>query len=347
MCGAIVTANLVLTSDMTCAQDALIVGADNVTIDLGGHTILGVSSAATVGVMDPLVSPQETVHSFALKHGTIAGFGTGVSAVAFDNNTDHATINGVHLIDHVGVQLGGVSGNIITNDTFEPPSGDTLATGIETGQRNGSGFDRFSNNTFKSLSTAIDLFQWGNMTIDHNTFTGNRVALSTEKATGVTFASNDIEGGWVGDSYGVFLGDASDDITVTGNTIENMLIGVDMIGSGFGVDAIAVSNNIVSGNGASGIVLIGNNSGTVTIQGNTASGNGFNPGDATNSPIGTAALIDGIYINVTPGSTTLRANHSNNNAGHGIQVSGTVVDGGGNTASGNVGSPQCVGVACS
>src|SRR4029079_11118105 len=106
-----------------------------------------------------------------------------------------------------------------------------------------------------------------------------------------------------------------------------------LIDIGFGISDVEVGGNTFNQNGAAGIALLGTNLGIISIHDNNASGNGFDPGTATNDPLGTEVLNDGIYVDVQPGSTTLRANHANFNADHGVQASGAT-DGGGNTASG-------------
>ena len=37
LCGQTITSNVIFTADQTCAGDGLIVGADAITIDLGGN----------------------------------------------------------------------------------------------------------------------------------------------------------------------------------------------------------------------------------------------------------------------------------------------------------------------
>lgn len=40
-CGETIVANTVLDSDLACAEEGLIIGADNITLDLNGHTLRG------------------------------------------------------------------------------------------------------------------------------------------------------------------------------------------------------------------------------------------------------------------------------------------------------------------
>ena len=69
-CGTVVTTSITLTSDLgPCVGDALIAGADNITINLGGFTISGTGTGAGVRVA------QRT--GVTVTNGTIQGFPAG------------------------------------------------------------------------------------------------------------------------------------------------------------------------------------------------------------------------------------------------------------------------------
>ena len=80
-CGQRVTANFVLANDMTCTTDAFVINADNVTLDLGGHTITGPG-------MGPQTWPQPQLDTVGVRtgghanvtvrNGTISQFSTGI-----------------------------------------------------------------------------------------------------------------------------------------------------------------------------------------------------------------------------------------------------------------------------
>jgi para-nitrobenzyl esterase len=50
LCGAVITADLKLDHNLACSGDALIVGADGITLDLNGRTITGSGTGAGIGV---------------------------------------------------------------------------------------------------------------------------------------------------------------------------------------------------------------------------------------------------------------------------------------------------------
>jgi hypothetical protein len=146
-------------------------------------------------------------------------------------------------------------------------------------------------------------------------------------------------------SNGVWASDAASKVTVTGNDIDGLQIGVHLVGTAFFVSDISVSGNTIEESGAAAIVMVGENPQRIAIDHNTVNRNGFTPAGVTNAPLGSEVIDDGIYVDATNGPVTITANHADGNAGHGIENIGAT-DGGGNTATLNHTAPQCVGVAC-
>ena len=106
-CGQVVTQNVVLTSNLNCADsDGLIVGASDIVIDLNGHTISGPDAdsqektSSKVGVMVP------NVNNIVIKDGTIQGFQAGILMTGSQN----IEINGIVSKDNqIGVFSTGAS----------------------------------------------------------------------------------------------------------------------------------------------------------------------------------------------------------------------------------------------
>ncbi len=66
-----VTQSITVTNDLTdCLLDGLVVGADNITIDLMGHTIDGVGLGAGIR--------NDGYDSVTIRNGTVSGFDFGV-----------------------------------------------------------------------------------------------------------------------------------------------------------------------------------------------------------------------------------------------------------------------------
>ena len=75
-CGQVVMTNAFLTQDMYCpASDGVVVGADNVTVDLKGFTLRGDLSNGHFGIDDQAGFDQLTV-----KNGVVRNFAVGVEA---------------------------------------------------------------------------------------------------------------------------------------------------------------------------------------------------------------------------------------------------------------------------
>ncbi len=73
VCGLTITQNTTLTEDLLgCEGDGVIVAADGVTLDLNGHSIVGLRKERTVGVR------AEGVKNLTITNGSIAAFERGI-----------------------------------------------------------------------------------------------------------------------------------------------------------------------------------------------------------------------------------------------------------------------------
>ncbi|MEV7013126.1 right-handed parallel beta-helix repeat-containing protein [Streptosporangium sp. NPDC051022] len=68
-CGDVLTSSVTLTADLSCPGDGLTVGADDVTVNLGGHTLSGGGTGFSTGVS---VIGHKGV---TVRNGTVTGFG--------------------------------------------------------------------------------------------------------------------------------------------------------------------------------------------------------------------------------------------------------------------------------
>ena len=69
-CGDTLTADVKLTADLACTGlQALIVGADKITIDLNGFTLSGDDDVGDVGIDNP-----QAFGGVVIKNGTVSGF---------------------------------------------------------------------------------------------------------------------------------------------------------------------------------------------------------------------------------------------------------------------------------
>jgi parallel beta-helix repeat protein len=84
-CAMHVTESLTLANDLTCAGDAMVVAADNVTVDLGGHTLTGPG-------MGPQTWPLPQLDSVGVRVG-------GHTGVTIRNGKTTAFSTGIYFID--------------------------------------------------------------------------------------------------------------------------------------------------------------------------------------------------------------------------------------------------------
>ena len=334
-CGAVLTADTRLQSDLlNCPGNGLVIGSDDITIDLAGHTVDGLGSAAPFG------------------------------SAGIDNGSGHDDVvvkNGVVREFDEGVVLAGTAGNVIR------------ALRVSANRSNGlfvDGFAAADSHDNKLLDNRIIGNSSDGLALrgsDHNTIRGNVSRVNGVRGISLTFSSqrNSVHGNVVsGNSgQGVLLLDLADDNDVALNRItDNGLAGVLVAGSNRnrvvantvtsnaeGVDLLAgdrplgsddnvLARNLVGANTGDGIFVYGPSefmgaqlpgaTGTVVL-GNVTNGNGD----------------DGIDARST--ATTITRNGADHNGDLGIDAVAGVVDGGGNHAAGNGDPLQCVNVACS
>jgi hypothetical protein len=354
-CGDTIMTSVVLTKNLTCSGDGLLVGATGVTIDLNGHTISGSGSGIGISTSAPWLNPIDS-GEFSIINGTIRGFESGVRLVFMSPSADRRTQSHLTHVRIVGNNYGidGVSAYGIVNVT-DSTLKDNRSFGVEvyssqlhvknsvladngvamrthvfsytsvsgsTFHRNGVGIWCADNgvdsmgNRFVDNDTAIRAWACG-ASITDNTITGSRLGVDvSDDVYGLNIVNNSFTGGGLG-------------LRVTGGTRQGL-------GQG-------IVNNTFARNGASGAELdrsYNANPEQVSVSGNRFRGNGSSPGEFVD-PQG-KPLTAGLWANFG----FLRQNISKGNAGLGIEAYAPAVDGGGNVAKGNGDPDQCLGVIC-
>ncbi len=97
-CGDTVTASTALTANLTCAGQALIVGADNITIDGGGYTMTGDGGVNDYGINNSGGYDNITIQNF----GNITNFNKGIyflnsESNSIENNTANSNSYGIYI----------------------------------------------------------------------------------------------------------------------------------------------------------------------------------------------------------------------------------------------------------
>lgn len=257
-----VTTNYTLTSDITFSDTGFIIGADNITLDLNGHTVTGpfIPNA-------PQLPPYNGVSvegrsGVTIKNGAIRGFVFGIRLVASSNNV--------------------VEGVTTTNNSF-----------------NGIVFDNSDNSQVKN-STSSNNGAFGvllNNGSDGNLVQGNTVFSNTTHGIFIggspgspppaPSVNNLIKANTVyGNGVNGILVRNSDNNIVDGNTVTGNRNGIALQS---GADNNQVKNNTVNNNSQRGINVVNNSPNEPpglppdnnTITCNKLSGNPLDINDAT------------------------------------------------------------------
>jgi parallel beta-helix repeat protein len=378
-CGDVLTQSTLVLNDLTdCADDGLVIGADGITVDLGGHTLAGVGAGTGIR--------NDGHDDVTIVNGQVREFASGLR---LGPGTSHNLVHTLELRDSTlaGLEVDGADSNrAMSNTVVDNAVGISLVGGAATNllQANlvgrsktaievrGSDENRLESNT---VSQAAD------EGIVLETAAGNRVVNNTVSATGdagvlIQAGSHDnvVRGNTLSQvaDAGVLISD-SDRNEVTANTAQllaatgvalqnaddGVVRGNDLRFNAGGLDLSASSgnlleNNLVSDGNGTGIAL-GPDSVRNVVRGNEASRN--NAGGIVVSgaaEAGTGNLIEqntasgnnGDGISVSSSVHTVSGNVANGNTAWGITAVAGNVDGGGNRASGNGQAEQCTGVVC-
>ena len=381
-CGQTLTSSTRLANGLVgCSGDGLVIGADNITVDLAGHSISGVNAPGSEGIAN---GGHPGVR---IRNGTIANFflnGVGLRGAprsAVSNLTIRKIGAGGGENDaSAGVLVKNspntlVTANAVTNDVsaFQSDGVDVLSSADTTVSGN-----RLANNAWDGM-VAIDSPRThviGNA-LDGNQNQGAEVNFGSDGTLlAGNHAGNNVSSGLVvgavsgariegnaltgnGDS-GLFMFDLLNS-QVSANRAGGNSVGIDLEGGQNVSTGNRIANNDASRNAEAGLVVGGGANDNVIVA-NLTNANRGGPGDGGgillfavtgNTVRGNVANANrGVGIGVfedQPGDSTgnvLTANVANSNQDHGISAADGTVDGGGNIAHGNTPLPNCLGVSC-
>jgi parallel beta-helix repeat protein len=185
-CGQTITATTTVSNDLTdCSGDGLVIGANGVVLNLGGHTIDG--SGSDTGIAN------NGFDNVTIQNGTLTGFLDGVS-VGNDANANKLLTLRVHDNAGVGIIVEGSSDNAVIsgNTAYANTAGihvlDSAAAQLTTNTTSG-------NDAGIILSETTGAILTGNKAIS-NGITGvtvNSASSATQLKT-TTASSNDLNG---------------------------------------------------------------------------------------------------------------------------------------------------------
>ena len=270
-CGAVITQNTTLTANVgPCSQGGLKIGADGITLNLGGFAVVGRANRTGDGV-GILVSGRTGV---VVRNGRVTDYDAGVAIVGGGGNT----VTGLLVKDNIGTTRRGDFGDGIA---ISDSGNNSLLTN-----------NVVHNGPFSGVAIVGD--SDGNL-LEDNVISDNNLGftgLDGVRVEGPGANNNVVRGNTVAgntlDGIAVFADSGTGNFN-TGNLIENNTV----VSNGFGLlaarpgDGIrlfiransnTVRNNVVSDNAGSGILLqfntnLATGASSNTITGNTASGN--------------------------------------------------------------------------
>ena len=330
-CGATLTTSTTLSADLVhCPGTALVIGADGITVNLGGHTISGTNADGSEGIASDghanvrIVGGRIT--DFRINGvGIRGGSGNLVRGVTVRRIGDGGA-EGEPVSAGIAISRsprGRVIGNDVSNDVHA-----FQADGVNVLDSPGSVVRR--NRLVRNSWNGLVLIGSAGSQVAHNALdgNGNNGAEVNGASNSVAVVANRARGNA---QIGIVVGSAHRVRVVRNTTAKNhtgflffdlhdSLIsanrarvngdGLVLSGGQFGSDGNRLVGNVANGNHGSGIVLVEDNAGH-------AAGN------------------------------VLTGNIAKRNAGHGMDAVAGTIDKGGNRASGNATPPQCVEVVCS
>lgn len=332
-CGATVTGAAVLTADLTCAGDGVTLAGD-ATLDLRGHTLAGPGrTTATTGITVTGIGDARVVG------GRLSGWGTGVGERAVEDPDEVSTLTA----DRVTFSGNGTAVNAAgsvpygsRNRTYDVRRG--AFTGNDRGISALFTRVRVRQAAFDRNGTAASVIA-GGLDVAASAFTRNRKAVECDES-GCALTRNVLAGNATTVTSMFFS-----DVTLTENTVSGSDVGyatIDPFGPG------TLTRNVFAGNTVA--VRIGE--GRVTATGNVFTGNrravvadGTAPDELSRADlVGNRFTRNGDAVDLLI-AASLKDNSATRNTGWGLHAP-NATDLGGNTASGNGRSPQCVGVVC-
>lgn len=377
-CGDTISVDTTLHADLIdCANDGIVIGADNITLNLNGHTIDGDATASDcpdgtacdTGIRNLAAHDRVTVQG-----GTVREFAVGV----FFSGGDRSRLR------DLSVSRNGDFGIIVENSTNVAINRNSLTdNGTSALLMADSRYAVVARNHVSgSGGYAVPMFGVDDSIVENNTLDrnahgilGDGTSRNTIQHNSVTHgggSSIDIGGGaannrivrnrLIDDGDGIVLAGeiAAHDNLISHNTVTRA--GLDSPDSGGfglildGADRNTVDNNTITGGRGPAIYV-------TSLEAPTASEDNVLSRNVANSRFSDGILVDnaasgtliqrnianrngldGIHVNAP--ATKLTRNIANRNHDLGIEAVFGVTDGGGNRAARNGNALQCVNLAC-
>ena len=325
-CGDVITQDTTLDSDLTCANEpALVIGADGVTLDLGGYAISTQRepSFTAIQVGDDAcsdVGAPEAENDVTIEDGTVHG---SVSLYC----TRRAHVHGLAFLDTVSqysLNVSDSTGTVIEDNRFEGTAG-SYPEDIRGGIQFYRGSDAQIRQNYLEGGTGILIV--GSGQVADNVLARTRHGIGCERGSCEIARNRIFDTAYDAISCYLSYGDG-------GSFHDNVIVRNDRFGIGLSYCHPSIKDNVITENGADGI-YVGGATGP-TIQGNEISHNGANGVrlDPISELPASAAVIgnriagnalDGIFVSARTrssgeGPPLLIGNTTDRNGDNGIDV---------------------------
>ena len=212
-CGAVLTASTTLHADLICTGDALVIGADGITLNLGGHTVRGSGTGTGIGI--------STRTNITVKNGTVSGFRSGAEV---DGGSSFVTFT------RVALSAGALTVDESTDVTFTHGSLGAV-TAIDanrvtvTHSQVSGGFLDFVSTITPVLTHDTITDAPMNLSEVADAVISDCVLVRSQILIGITDKSVVRHNRISGAANGVYIQDSADHISVLDNTFENNQVG--------------------------------------------------------------------------------------------------------------------------
>jgi parallel beta-helix repeat protein len=356
-CGDTIIVDTELISDLVnCPNNGVVIGADNITLDLNGHVIDGdgteFSDCPPDGVCDVGVVDFDH-HGVTIKGGRVREFTFGALVVgARDSRLSRLALKDnlfsgllVAASEHSEIDGLSVSRNGLTTDQAGIDLFDSHDLTL-------AGNDVFANGDIGFFVAGLDDSRFEENSLADNPETG----ILLDHGNGNTFSRNRFSNN--GDGL-VVSGHAN---TVAGNYVSDTVGGPD--GNGFGISLEGGTDNVIEGN-----IVVRSRQADIRLAafeqfggpptvGNTVRGNLVRDSEVDGLLVESTAADTFVERNIAIGAsddgidvdsaaTTVTGNLAMRNGDLGIEAVPGVTDGGGNKARANGNPAQCTNVSCS
>ena len=354
-CGDTITMDVELKHDLVdCPGTGIVIGADNIELDLNGHKIDGDGAlgCADFYACDYGVDNTAGHRGVTIANGSIREFATAAFVLGATDNRVRALSSSDNVLG--GLLLIGCTSCLIERNSISHNGVTTDQAGLIVFDSTDVRIER--NSVFANGDIGMFLIGIDSSRVERNSVSGNPEAGVVLEGSGNELSRNHVFEN--GDNIAVL----GDDNIVTRNEVDDALGFPDDPTGGFGILLVEGNRNLLDDNTVDGAASDGIRIRHPEAEG-TADDNVIRDNEVAR------AKLDGIVIdeaasgslverNVAFGAgddgidvesptTTLTKNRANGNGDLGIEAVAGVTDGGGNRASGNGNPAQCQGVACS